>query len=131
MYNSHWTSANECRRVLTNINKCKWIKKFDINGGFLNRYSLICRRFLSWKHRWMKKYVLHCNRYTVVTRFFNLNFVRINALINGGIDKLYIRHKSLHKNKALFAFLIDAAETFIMKSLKFDFQYGLTRINIS
>ena len=25
----------------------------------------------------MKKFVLHCNRYTVVTQFFCLNFVRI------------------------------------------------------
>ena len=24
-------------------------------------------------YRWMKKFVLHCNRYTVVARFFNLN----------------------------------------------------------
>ena len=25
----------------------------------------------------MKKFALHCNRYTVITRFFNLNFVHI------------------------------------------------------
>ena len=35
------------------------------------------------------------------------------------------------KIKALFDFLIDVAETLVMKSLKFGFHYGLTRINKS
>ena len=34
-------------------------------------------RFLPQKHRWIKKFVLHCNRCTVVSRFFNLNFIGI------------------------------------------------------
>ena len=37
--------------------------------------SLIYSRFLSQKHRWMKKIVLDCKRCTIVTRFFILNFV--------------------------------------------------------
>ena len=35
------------------------------------------RRFIPQKLRQMKKFALHCNRCTVVTRFFNLGFVRI------------------------------------------------------
>ena len=34
-------------------------------------------------HRRMKKFVLYCDRCTVVTRFFNLDFVRI--LKEGGL----------------------------------------------
>ena len=40
-------------------------------------YFLICNRFFRQKARWMKKFVLHCNRWTVVTRSFNLSFVHI------------------------------------------------------
>ena len=32
------------------------------------------RRFFPQKHGRMKKFVLHCNKCTVVTRFFNLDF---------------------------------------------------------
>ena len=37
------------------------------------------RRFLPQKLRRMKKFVLHYSRCTVVTRFFNLDFVRIQT----------------------------------------------------
>ena len=40
-----------------------------MDGMFFNLH-----RFLPLKHRRMKKFVLHCNRCTVVTRFFNLFF---------------------------------------------------------
>ena len=40
--------------------------------------SLICVDLsLTQKRRRMKKLVLHCNRSTVVTRYFNLDFVLI------------------------------------------------------
>ena len=39
--------------------------------------NVLLRRFLHQKHRLTKKFVLHGNRCTVVTRFFNLDFVRI------------------------------------------------------
>ena len=42
-----------------------------------DRCSLICCRFLPQKHKWMKKFVLHCTRYTEVTQLFNVNFVHI------------------------------------------------------
>ena len=42
-----------------------------------DRCSLIRSRFLPQKRRWMKNFVLHCNRCTVVTGLFNLNFVHI------------------------------------------------------
>ena len=72
------TSLDECRRVQTNVEKCKQIKKmFDINGG-LPRWMLFnLRLILTQKHRQMKKFILRCNRCTVVTRLFNLDIVRI------------------------------------------------------
>ena len=39
--------------------------------------DVLLRRFLPQKHRRTKKFVLHGNRCTVVTQFFNLDFVRI------------------------------------------------------
>ena len=39
--------------------------------------DVLLRRFLPQKQRRTKKFVLHGNRCTVVTRFFNLDFVRI------------------------------------------------------
>ena len=39
--------------------------------------DILLRRFLLQKHRRMNKFVLQGNRYTVVTRFVNLDFVRI------------------------------------------------------
>ena len=39
--------------------------------------DVLLRRFLPLKQRRMKKFVLHGNRSTVETRFFNLDFVRI------------------------------------------------------
>ena len=50
---------------------------FDINGGFPRWMFFNSRRFLPQKHRQMNKFVLHCNRCTIVTRFFNLDFGRI------------------------------------------------------
>ena len=62
------------------VDECKRIKKqkiWDINGDFPRWMFFNLRRFVPQKHRRMKKLVLHCNRYTVVTRFFNLDFARI------------------------------------------------------
>ena len=50
---------------------------FDISGGFPNGGFFNFRRFLPQKLRRMKKFVLHFSRCTVVTRFFNLDFVLI------------------------------------------------------
>ena len=59
----------------TSVNESK--KNSDITGGFSRWMFFNLRRFLPQKHRRMKKFVLHCNGCTVVTRFFNLDFVRI------------------------------------------------------
>ena len=39
--------------------------------------DVLLRRFIPQKHRRMKKFDLYGNRCTVVTQFFNLDFVRI------------------------------------------------------
>ena len=41
-------------------------------------------------HRRMKKFVLYCDRCTVVTRFFNLNFVRIYTLGTRLLSKIFL-----------------------------------------
>ena len=63
------TSVNESKK--------KKKKKSDITGGFSRWMFFNLRRLLPQKHRRMKKFVLHSNGCTVVTRFFNLNSVRI------------------------------------------------------
>ena len=70
---------DECRRVYTNVDQCKRIKAivFDINRGFPRWMFFNLCRFFPQNYRRMNKFVLHCNRCTIVTRFFNLDFVRI------------------------------------------------------
>ena len=51
--------------------------KVKSNPASQNGCPVIYRRFVPQNHRWMKKYVLQCNRRTVVARFFNINFVYI------------------------------------------------------
>ena len=73
------TSLDECRQVYTNVDQCKRIKTivFYINGGFPRWMFFNLCRFFPQNYRRMNKFVLHCNRCTIVTRFFNLDFVRI------------------------------------------------------
>ena len=59
-------SVNESKKIF-----------FGVNGGLPRWMFFNLRRFLLQKHRRMKKFILHCNRFTVVTRYFNLDFVRI------------------------------------------------------
>ena len=66
-------NVDECRLVQTNQKKFF----FDISLGFPGRMFCNLRRFLPQKHRRMNKFALHCNRFTIVTRFLNLGFVRI------------------------------------------------------
>ena len=60
------TSVNESKKLF-----------FNISGGFPRWMFFNLRRVLPQKYRQMKKFVLHCNRCTVVTQFFNLDFVRM------------------------------------------------------
>ena len=70
-------SVDECRLVQTNETSVNELIFFDINGGFPRQIFLNLCRFLPQRHRRLKKFVLHCTRCTVVTRFFNPDFVRI------------------------------------------------------
>ena len=67
-----YESLDECRRMLTSVDgsldKCKPVKKpfLILMDASEDKCSIICGKF-----------VLHFNRCTVITQFFNLNFVRI------------------------------------------------------
>ena len=58
------------------------------------------RRFLFQKHGRMKKLVLHCNRCTVVTRFFNLDFVCI--LKEGTVGTRFLSKIFFSLNRLVF-----------------------------
>ena len=58
------------------------------------------RRFLLQKHRRMKKFILHCNRFTVVTRYFNLDFVRIKN--EGTLGTRLLSKFFFHLNSLIF-----------------------------
>ena len=69
-------TPNECRRMYTSeeesLDECKWIKnKFCVIliEASQDRCFLICCRFLPKKHRWMKKFVLRCNRCLQIHNF--------------------------------------------------------------
>ena len=74
-----------------------------------DRCSLIRCRFLPQKRRRIKNFVLHCNRCTVVTGLFNLNFVHIWK--EGTLGTKLISEKSYFcLNQLTFLFQTDLGE---------------------
>ena len=68
MQTSHQTNVDECKQMQTSVKESKKFF-FDINGGFPKQIVFNLRRFLRQLQRRTKKFVSHCNRCTVVSRF--------------------------------------------------------------